>query len=261
MNTEQLGTVYLVGAGPGDPDLLTVKAQRLISQCDALVYDSLVPVELLKLVSSNCELYSVGKRRGHHSVPQRKTNDILFDLAKNCSCVVRLKGGDPFLFGRGAEEAAYLAKKGVPVQVVPGVTSGIAAPAYLGIPITHRFAGSSVTFVTGHEGIDKKRPAVDWRFLAKSSDGLVIYMGVYNLKFISNELIAGGMNPTTPAAVIQQGTVVGQRFIKSTLETLFDRVEAENFVSPSIVVIGSVVDFQVEACSPPPADVTFPIPV
>ena len=261
MNTEQLGIVYLVGAGPGDPDLLTVKAQRLIRQCDALVYDSLVPLELLNLVSAKCQLHSVGKRRGYHSVPQIKTNDILFDLAKSCSCIVRLKGGDPFLFGRGAEEAAHLAKKGVPVQVVPGVTSGIAAPAYLGIPITHRLAGSSVTFVTGHEGIDKKRPAVNWRSLAKSSDGLVIYMGVYNLKFISTELIAGGMNPNTPAAVIQQGTVVGQRFIKSKLETLFDRVEDENFISPSIVVIGSVVDFQVEACSPPPADVKFPIPI
>ncbi len=261
MTTEQLGTVYLVGAGPGDPDLLTVKAQRLIRQCDALVYDSLVPVELLNLVSTKCHLHSVGKRRGHHSVPQKKTNDILFDLARSCSCIVRLKGGDPFLFGRGAEEAAYLARRGVPVEVVPGVTSGIAAPAYLGIPITHRLAGSSVTFVTGHEGIDKKRPAVDWRSLAKSSDGIVIYMGVYNLKFISTELIAGGMNPTTPAAVIQQGTVVGQRFIKSPLKTLFDRVEAENFISPSIVVIGSVVDYQVEACSPSPADVTFPIPI
>ena len=261
MSKKEFGTVYLVGAGPGDPDLLTVKAQRLISQCDALVYDSLVPVELVNLVSSTCQLHSVGKRRGHHSVPQRKTNDILFDLAKTCSSIVRLKGGDPFLFGRGAEEASYLHEKGVPVQVVPGVTSGIAAPAYVGIPITHRLAGSSVTFVTGHEGIDKKRPLVNWRSLAKSSDGLVIYMGVHNLKFISTELIAGGMNPSTPAAVIQKGTVVGQRFIKSQLVNLFDRVETENLVSPSIVVIGSVVDFQIEACSPPPAEVTFPIPI
>ena len=261
MNTNQFGTVHLVGAGPGDPDLLTVKAQKLISKCDALVYDSLVPIELLELVSSNCQLQSVGKRRGHHSVPQRTTNDILFDLAKSYSCIVRLKGGDPFLFGRGAEEGAYLCKKGVPVQVVPGVTSGIAAPAYVGIPITHRRAGSSVTFVTGHEGIDKKRPAVNWRSLAKSSDGIVIYMGVHNLKFISAELIAGGMNPETSAAVIEQGTVIGQRYIKSPLVKLFDRVQEENLRSPAIVVIGSVVDFQVEACSPKPAEVTFPIPI
>ena len=170
MSRDQLGTVFLIGAGPGDPDLLTVKAHKIISKCDALVYDSLIPLELLELVPKSCQLHSVGKRRGHHSVPQRKTNDILFDLAKSCSSVVRLKGGDPFLFGRGAEEAAYLYKKGVPVQVVPGVTSGIAAPAYVGIPITHRLAGSSVTFVTGHEGIDKKRPAVNWGSLAKSCD-------------------------------------------------------------------------------------------
>ena len=167
----QYGTVYLDGAGPGDPDLLTVKAHRLISQCDCLVYDSLVPLELLQLTSKDCQLHSVGKRRGHHSVPQKKTNDIHFDLAKRCSCVVRLKGGDPFLFGRGAEEALYLHEKGIPVQVVPGITSGIAAPAYVGIPVTHRLAGSSVTFVTGHEGIDKKRPAVNWRSLATSTDG------------------------------------------------------------------------------------------
>tara|TARA_Y100001968_G_scaffold13997_1_gene11332 strand:- start:974 stop:1759 length:786 start_codon:yes stop_codon:yes gene_type:complete len=261
MKTQQLGTVYLVGAGPGDPDLLTVKAQKLINQCDALVYDSLVPLELIKLVPANCQLHSVGKRRGYHSVPQRQTNDLLFDLAKSCSCIVRLKGGDPFLFGRGAEEALYLHEKGVPVQVVPGVTSGIAAPAYLGIPITHRLAGSSVTFVTGHEGIDKKRPAVNWRSLAKSSDGLVIYMGVYNLRFISSELIAGGMHPETSAAVIEKGTVIGQRYIKAPLKKLFDRVQEENLISPSIVVIGAVVDFQVAACSPKPAEVTFPIPI
>ncbi len=142
MSKHHFATVYLVGAGPGDPDLLTVKAQKLISYCDALVYDSLVPLELLQLASANCQLHSVGKRRGHNSVPQRTTNHILLDLAKSCSCIVRLKGGDPFLFGRGAEEALYLHEKGVPVQFVPGVTSGIAAPADVGIPITHRLAGS-----------------------------------------------------------------------------------------------------------------------
>ena len=261
MSRDPFGTVFLIGAGPGDPDLLTVKAQKIISKCDAIVYDSLVPLELLDLVPKNCQLHSVGKRRGHHSVPQRKTNDILFNLAKNFSCVVRLKGGDPFLFGRGAEEASYLHEKGVSVQIVPGVTSGIAAPAYVGIPVTHRLAGSSVTFVTGHEGINKKRPAVNWRSLAKSSDGLVIYMGVHNLRFITAELIAGGMNPETSSAVIEQGTVVGQRFIKAPLINLFQRAQEEQLVSPSIVVIGSVVDFQVKACSPEPAKVTFPIPI
>ena len=154
MTETQLGTVYLVGAGPGDPDLLTVKAQRLITQCDALVYDSLIPKELLDLASDSCELYFVGKRRGHHSMPQPKTNSVLLEMARNHACVVRLKGGDPFLFGRGAEEAAFLDRHDVPVQVVPGVTAGIAVPAYSGIPIMHRLAASSVTFVTGHQGFD-----------------------------------------------------------------------------------------------------------
>ena len=261
MSREHLGTVYLVGAGPGDPDLLTVKAHKLISKCDALVYDSLVPLELLQLVSKHCQLQSVGKRRGHHSEPQSKINDILYDLSKSYSCIVRLKGGDPFLFGRGVEEALYLNKKGVPIEVVPGVTSGVAAPAYVGIPVTHRLAGSSVTFVTGHEGMDKKRSVVNWRSLAKSTDGLVIYMGVHNLKFISAELIAGGMNPQTSSAVIEQGTIIGQRFVKAPLIELCDKAKIQNLTSPSIVVIGSVVDFQVEACSPTPANVTFPIPI
>jgi len=154
MTTDTPGIVYLVGAGPGDPELLTLRAHRLLQRCDALVHDSLVPMELLELVPEGCEIHPVGKRRGHHSVPQPSTNALLLQLAGRCRCVVRLKGGDPFLFGRGGEEAAYLAKRGVPVEVVPGVTSGIAAPAYVGIPVTHRRAGSSVTFVTGHEEID-----------------------------------------------------------------------------------------------------------
>ena len=140
MTDLQHGTVYLVGAGPGDPELLTVKAQRLISRCDALVYDSLVPEEVLDLAPRDCERRFVGKRRGHHSVPQPTTNDVLVEMGRRHACVVRLKGGDPFLFGRGGEEAAHLVKNGVAVEVVPGVTSGIAAPAYAGIPVTHRSA-------------------------------------------------------------------------------------------------------------------------
>ena len=254
------GTVYLVGAGPGDPELLTVRAHRLLQQCDALVYDSLVPTELLDLVPAACERHFVGKRRGHHSVPQPSTNAVLLDLASRHRVVVRLKGGDPFLFGRGGEEAAYLAERGVAVQVVPGVTAGIAAPAYAGIPVTHRRAGSSVTFVTGHEEIDKARPGVDWRGLARSSDGLVIYMGLHNLRRIAEELLAGGLAADTPAAVIQQGTVEGQRLLISPLVELADRAAAGNFVSPSIVLVGQVVAQRVEACSPDPAAVEMPIP-
>lgn len=254
------GKVYLVGAGPGDPELLTLKAHRLLSQCDALVYDSLVPRALLDLVPAHCERHFVGKRRGHHSVPQPSTNAVLVDLASRHSRIVRLKGGDPFLFGRGGEEAAHLAKHGIAVEVVPGVTAGIAAPAYAGIPVTHRRAGSSVTFVTGHEEIDKARPGVDWQGLARSSDGLVIYMGLHNLRRIAAELMAGGLDPATPAAVVQQGTVRGQRQLVASLGDLADRVEAEGFGSPSIVVIGAMVNERVPACAPEPADAEMPIP-
>ena len=254
------GTVYLVGAGPGDPELLTLKAHRLLRSCDALVHDSLVPKALLDLVPSHCEQHFVGKRRGHHSVPQPSTNALLAELAGRHRTVVRLKGGDPFLFGRGGEEAAHLARQGIPVEVVPGVTAGIAAPAYAGIPVTHRRAGSSVTFVTGHEEIDKGRPGVDWRGLARSSDGLVIYMGLHNLRRIGEELVAGGLDPATPAAVIQQGTVRGQRLLLASLGELADQVEAQGFASPSIVVVGEVVAQRVEACGPEPADAELPIP-
>ena len=254
------GTVYLVGAGPGDPELLTLKAHRLLRSCGALVHDSLVPQALLDLVPAHCEQHFVGKRRGHHSVPQPSTNALLAELAARHRTVVRFKGGDPFLFGRGGEEAAHLARQGIPVEVVPGVTAGIAAPAYVGIPVTHRRAGSSVTFVTGHEEIDKGRPGVDWRGLARSSDGLVIYMGLHNLRRIGEELVAGGLDPATPAAVIQQGTVRGQRLLLASLGELADQVEAQGLASPSIVVVGEVVAQRVEACAPEPADAELPIP-
>jgi uroporphyrin-III C-methyltransferase len=261
MSATSYGQVYLVGAGPGDPELLTVKAHRLLSSCDALVYDSLVPQALLDLVPEGCECRFVGKRRGHHSVPQPKINAVLLELAERHQRVVRLKGGDPFLFGRGGEEAAHLVSRGVPVEVVPGVTAGIAAPAYAGIPVTHRRAGSSVTFVTGHEEIDKGRPGVDWRGLARSSDGLVIYMGLHNLRRIGEELMAGGLEPSTPAAAIQQGTVQGQRILLASLGELADQVEAAALASPAIIVIGAVVAERVEACAPAPAEVVMPIPL
>jgi uroporphyrin-III C-methyltransferase len=255
------GTVYLVGAGPGDPELLTVRAHRLLSHCDALVYDSLVPQELLDLVPPTCERRFVGKRRGHHSVPQPTINSVLVEMTQRHRHVVRLKGGDPFLFGRGGEEAAHLVSRGVPVEVVPGVTAGIAAPAYAGIPVTHRRAGSSVTFVTGHEEIDKGRPGVDWRGLARASDGLVVYMGLHNLRRICEELMAGGLVPDTPAAAIQQGTVQGQRLVLATLGEFARTVEEAGLSSPAIIVIGAVVAQRVASCAPSPASVVMPIPL
>ena len=256
---QQAGTVYLVGAGPGDPDLLTIKAHRLLRQCGALVHDALVPKQVLDLVSESCECHFVGKRRDRHWLPQAKTNELLVELAQRHQCVVRLKGGDPFLFGRGAEEAAHLHSNGVPVEVVPGITAGIAAPAYVGIPVTHRSGGSSVTFVTGHETIDKQRPPVNWKGLASASDSLVIYMGLHNLAYIVEELIAGGLDPATPAAVIQQGTVAGQRCLKAPLQQLAQQVQSQGLAAPSIVVVGAVVDEQVAACAPQPAEAVMPI--
>ncbi len=251
--------VYLVGAGPGDPDLLTVKALKLLRQCDALVYDALVPNEMLELVKKDCKCIFVGKRRGHHSTPQSKTNSLLLSLAKDLKIVVRLKGGDPFMFGRGGEEAAYLQKNGVSVQVVPGITSGIAASAYFGIPLTHRVAGSSVTFVTGHEGINKKGFSVNWKGFAQSGNSLVIYMGVHNLTYIVDQLLTAGCSPDTPSAVIQQATVVGQRCLRTSLKRLVQDVETQQFISPSIIIIGEIVNCQIGSSAPPVANVTMPI--
>ena len=259
MNNDQLGVVYLVGAGPGDPELLTVKGHTLLSQCDALVYDALVPKEIVQLVNDKCECIFVGKRRGHHSTPQLKTNALLLELVKEHKIVVRLKGGDPFVFGRGGEEAAYLQKNGINVQVVPGISSGIAAPAYFGIPLTHRLAGSSVTFVTGHEGNDKHRPGVNWGALVQAGNTLVIYMGVHNLPYIVNQLLSAGRSSNTPAAVIQQATVIGQRCLKTSLDQLVQDVDTYKFLPPSIVIIGETINFQIEECAPQPADVTMPI--
>ncbi len=259
MNNDQLGVVYLVGAGPGDPELLTVKGQKLLSKCHALVYDALVPKEILQLVNDECRCIFVGKRRGHHSTPQLKTNALLLELVKEYEIVVRLKGGDPFIFGRGGEEASYLKQNGISVQVVPGITSGIAAPAYFGIPLTHRLASSSITFVTGHEGIDKRRPSVNWEALVQAGNTLVIYMGVHNLSYIVSKLLLAGSPPHTPAAVIQQATVIGQRCLKTKLDKLVEDVDSYKFISPSIVIIGESIDFQVEECAPPPAAVTMPV--
>jgi len=190
------------------------------------------------------------KRRGNHSFSQDQINKLLVDLAKNYSCIVRLKGGDPFLFGRGSEEAEYLVKSQIKVEVVPGITSGMAVPAYFGIPVTHRNGGSSVTFVTGHESSSKQKTSVNWRALAKATDALVIYMGMHNLDFIVKELLAGGLDPKTPSAVIHQGTLISQQYLKASLNKLVEADFLVNFSSPSIVIIGRVIDHQVKECSP-----------
>ena len=255
------GKVYLVGSGPGDPELLTLRAHRLLCSCDALVYDALVPAPLLALPASHCQRVFVGKRRGHHSVPQHSTNDVLVDLANRYRVIVRLKGGDPFLFGRGGEEAAHLHRQGVPVEVVPGITAGIAVPAYIGLPVTHRHAGSSVTFVTGHEVVDKGRNSVNWKALAVATDTLVIYMGIHGLSAIVQALLAGGLDPLTPAAVIQQGATALQKHAIGDLHNLVTLVQRHGIQAPAIVVIGQVVKQRVPACAPALPDAEIPLPV
>tara|TARA_B100001996_G_scaffold358433_1_gene322995 strand:- start:6 stop:821 length:816 start_codon:yes stop_codon:yes gene_type:complete len=239
------GIVYLVGAGPGDPELLTVKALRLIRNCDALVHDALIPTEITKEAGNNTEIFHVGKRAGKCSFPQAETNSLILKLAKEGKNVVRLKGGDPLVFSRGGEEVSFLEKNGVSVEIVPGITSGIAASTYFGIPLTHRDAASSVTFVTGHEQIDKEKKNVNWRELAKSSDSLVIYMGIRNIEFIVRELILGGLDKNTKCAVIQEATLKNQKCMIAELKNLVDIIKDHKFSSPSIVVIGKIVDFKV----------------
>jgi len=239
------GIVYLVGAGPGDPELLTLKALRLIKNCDVLVHDALIPIEVIKEAGKNTEIFHVGKRAGKCSVPQDEINSLILRLAKEGKNVVRLKGGDPFVFSRGGEEVSFLEKNGVSFEIVPGITSGIAAPTYFGIPLTHRDGASSVTFVTGHEQVNKEKKTVNWRELAKSSDSLVIYMGIRNIEYIVKELILGGLDKDTKCAIIQEATLKNQKCVTEKLKNLVDTVKDKNFLSPSIIVIGKIVKFKV----------------
>lgn len=246
MNQPQhcLGKVYLVGAGPGDPGLLTIKGKTLLEFADVVIYDALVSPQILDLINPQAEKIHAGKRRGRHSLLQEETTQLLIEKAQTYAVVVRLKGGDPFIFGRGGEEMEDLIQAGVPVEVVPGITSGIAAPAYAGIPLTHRDHSSSVTFVTGHETAGKYRPSVNWEALAKGSETIVIYMGVHNLPYIIQQLTEAGQSPETPVALIRWGTRPDQEELIGTLETIVQKVEETGFEAPAIAVIGSVVNFK-----------------
>ena len=236
------GFVSLVGAGPGDPGLLTVRARALLGAADAVVYDALVNPRIVRdaAVRPNAELHDVGKRGGAPSARQEEINALLVRLARDGKRVVRLKGGDPFVFGRGSEEAQALAAAGVPFEVVPGVTAGVAAPAYAGIPVTHRGMASAVTFVTGHEDSAKHESDLDWASLARAGGTLVLYMGVKRLPDIVAALTAGGLSADTPAAVIEWGTWPRQRTIRSTLGEIVEAARAAGIGAPSITVIGDV---------------------
>lgn len=237
-----LGKVYLVGAGPGDPGLFTIKGKTLLEVADVVVYDALVSPQILAMINPNAEKIHAGKRRGFHTMDQEEITQLLIEKALEDAIVVRLKGGDPFVFGRGGEEMQDLLAAGVSVEVVPGVTAGIAAPAYAGIPLTHRDYSSSVTFVTGHEAAGKYRPEVNWQAIARGSETIVIYMGVHNLPYIVSELTAGGLSPETPVALVRWGTCPEQEELIGTLGVIAQQVEATGFTSPAIVVIGDVVN-------------------
>lgn len=236
----QPGKVFLVGAGPGDAELITVKGLRHLRQADVVLYDRLISPLLLDETRPGTKLIFVGKAPGCHSIPQEQINKLLISYAQQGHTVVRLKGGDPFVFGRGGEEAQALVDAGIPFEVVPGVSSITAVPAYAGIPITHRDFTSSVTIVTGHEGYSAS-PTVNWEALATLGGTLVVLMGVKALPHFTQRLIAAGMAPTLPAAIIQEGTTPQQRVIIGTLADIAQHAQHAGLASPALTIIGTVV--------------------
>ena len=247
-----LGKVYLVGAGPGDPGLFTLKGKALLETADVVVYDALVSPPILGMINPQARLLPAGKRRGYHSLSQPEITQLLHELAQQHAIVVRLKGGDPFVFGRGGEEMADLIEAGIDVEVVPGITAGVAVPAYAGFPVPPRSLSSSVTFVTGHEAAGKYRPGVDWRAIAQGSEAIVIYMGVHNLPKIVQALTDGGLQSDTPIALVRWGTRPEQSELVATLATIEDEMKATGFAAPAIAVIGNVVTMRetLAACQP-----------
>ncbi len=234
-------TVYLVGAGPGDPGLITVRGLEALRRADVVVYDRLVAAELLAEARTDAERIFVGKRRGDQVMPQEQIHALLIELARSGKSVCRLKGGDPFIFGRGGEEAEALADAGVPFEVVPGVTAGLAAPAFAGIPLTHREVASSVAFVTGHDEAGAPDARIDWQRLATATDTIVVYMGVLRLADIARQLIQHGRAPHTPAAVVRWGSTRKQVVLTGTVADLAEQVEAAGLRPPAIIIIGEVV--------------------
>ncbi|HEX7439020.1 MAG TPA: uroporphyrinogen-III C-methyltransferase [Caldimonas sp.] len=233
------GRVYLVGAGPGDPELLTLRAARLLAQADVVVYDNLVSADVMDLVAPTAQRIYAGKQRDRHSMPQESINALLVRLARQGRDVVRLKGGDPFIFGRGGEEMQALAEAGVAVEVVPGITAACGVSCYAGIPLTHRDCAQACVFVTGH--LQDGTTGLDWAALARPRQTVVIYMGLGALEEICAQLIVHGMSAEMPAAVVEKGTTLDQRVVTGSLRDLAARVAASGLESPCLIIVGEVV--------------------
>ncbi len=233
------GKVYLVGAGPGDPQLLTIKAVKVLKEADVVIYDRLVGEEILCLAPQSAEMIYVGKRTGKHEVPQDKITELIVEKAQGGGKIVRLKGGDPFIFGRGGEEAEALVEKGIQFEVVPGVSSSVAAPMYAGIPLTHRDYAASVAIITGHRAGDAEK-TIDWVKIANAVDTMVILMGVESLDGIVDKLLEGGISADKPVAMVESGTYPKQRTLISTLSKIVKEAEDKQIKPPSVIVIGEV---------------------
>ncbi|MBF0160611.1 MAG: uroporphyrinogen-III C-methyltransferase [Magnetococcales bacterium] len=247
------GSVVLVGAGPGDPELLTLAAFKALQQADVVVHDALVSPEILDLIPAQCERIFAGKRGGTPSIDQSDISDTLLRLATSGKRVVRLKGGDPFVFGRGGEEALYLARHGIPFRVVPGLTAGIAGPAYAGIPVTHRDINANVAFVTGHESAENApfndtspSARIHWESLARTFPVLVLYMAMENLPLVTRRLMDGGRAADTPVAIIRWATTVRQQTLVTTLGRAVADVEQCGMQPPTVIVVGEVVQLRQE---------------